>query len=135
MEARVIRLPTGIRPFLRITWFFVAALVLGLFMLSVPAQLVFIARAARENVMAVVVSVAISLTQSAGPLISLALAGVLYFKRPNDGMALFLSYFLLIVGVFSIPFFLLEPIWPGYDSFISGAVQPLVFGPFLIAFL
>ena len=135
VEKRVIELPERIRPFLRAMWFFWATLFLAIIVLNVPAQVNIIAEILRGNVTETAVNIATVLAQVAGSFISLTLAGVLYFKRPKEGMALFLSYFLLVIGVVSMRIHFLGSIWPDSDTFIYGVIQPLIFGPFLIAFL
>lgn len=142
VDNSTIRLPVRIQPFLRTMWFFWAAVVLVIIILNIPSQIDTISETMQGNLtaaapswMVAALNIATSLARSAASLISLTLAGVLFFRRPSDGMALFLSYFLLVIGIVPTPIYFLRPIWPGVDSFIAGVIQPLIFGPFLVAFL
>lgn len=72
----------------------------------------------------------------AAALISLVLASVLFLKRPNEGMALFLSYFLLVHGiVVAGPLASLEFFWPGLSTLVWNVIAPILFAPLMVAFL
>jgi signal transduction histidine kinase len=142
VKEQAIQIPERMQPFLRIMWFFWAAVVLLIIFLNGPSQVSTIVEAMQRNFPAeepsslfAVVNIATIVAQSATSLISFVLAGVLYFKRPIDGMALFLSYFLLVTVMVLSPLNFLEPYWSGINSYKHGIIQPLIFGPFLVAFL
>jgi signal transduction histidine kinase len=142
VDYRAIRLPARMRPFLRTMWFLGATVVLGIIILNVPSQINAIAETAPGELTAAApfwlvaaVNIAPNVAQPALLLLSLILAGVLYVKRPKDGVALFLSYFLLVNGVVAAPLSFLEPFLPGANALPYSVIQPLIFCPLLIAFL
>jgi len=141
-EDSVIHLPARMWPFLRNMWFLVLAVFLGIIILNVPSQINMIGETMQGELMAAApswlvaaVNIAPILAQSAVPLISLGLAVVLYVKRPKDGIALFLSYFLLVNGVVAAPLSFLEPFFPDANAIPYSVIQPLIFAPLLVAFL
>ncbi|HZD58099.1 MAG TPA: hypothetical protein VE136_15320, partial [Anaerolineales bacterium] len=72
----------------------------------------------------------------AAALISVILASILFLKRPDEGMALFLSYFLLVHGiVIGGPLASLALFWPGLSTLVWNVIAPISFAPFLVAFL
>jgi signal transduction histidine kinase len=127
----------------RAGWYVCAAIALGIFILAVPALVVaaqehfFGALAATEpSLLLYAINIASFLTFTAAALISCVLAGVLFLKRPEDRMALFIAYFLLVYGVvFAGPLASFEYLWPGARIFVWSVLQPLILVPLLIVFL
>jgi signal transduction histidine kinase len=125
-----------------LAWYVCAAIVWGIFFLAVPAQLNATREALQGNLVAVEPSpllyasnIASFLGFTAAALISLILATILFLKRPDDGMALFLSFFLLVYGVALGPLDALGAFWPGIGALSYDLFLPVIFAPFLIAFL
>ena len=133
-------------PWLRLArsvWYAFAVIALGIFILAVPALMI----AAEEHFSAApaatgaslllsAITIASFLVFTAAALISCILAGVLFLKRPEDRMALFVAYFLLVYAVvWAGPLASFEYLWPGARIFVWNVLQPLILAPFLIAFL
>jgi len=142
VSEEIIRFPARMRYFIRTMWFFWAAIAWGIFLLALPTQITTASAEMSRSIAAPVASwvlytlyTASLLTQVANSLVSLVLSGVLYLKRANEGVALFLSYFLLANAIVPIPLSFLEPIWPGASAYSYSVIQPLVYGPLLTAFL
>ena len=126
----------------RVGWYLSAAIVWGILILSVAMELSAIVAGAPGNMTAQAPSWLIGATnianlaaQTAASLTSLVLACVLFLKRGREGMALLLSYFLLVNGIVIVPLSFLEPYWPGAQAITYSVIQPLVYGPLLVAFL
>jgi len=71
-------------------------------------------------------------------LFALAVAVVLFFKRPDDPMALFLSYFYIIFGFIQTgpsPLTFLESVLLNTNYIVNGLLQTLLFGPSLVILL
>ena len=127
----------------RSAWYGCAVIVLGIFILAVPALMI----AAQEHfsgaptvtepsLLLYAITVASFLAFTTAALISCILAGVLFLKRPKDRMALFVAYFLLVYGVvLAGPLASFEYLWPGARIFVWSVLQPVFLVPFLIAFL
>ena len=119
----------------RAGWYVCAAVAWGILILSGLAQTRSLAAQASSDA-AFSARVAVELVAPAtASLISLLLAGVLYFKRPNERLVLLTSYFLLANGMVITPLTFLEPYWPGAQGLTYQVFQPLFFAPLLIAFL
>jgi signal transduction histidine kinase len=119
----------------RAGWVFWAIVAWGSLILSVRAQISTFAAQGNLVAQSEVLLVANLVARTAAALISLALAGVLYIKRPNEGLALLTAYFLLANGMVVTPLLFLEPYWPGAQSLSYAVIQPLFFAPLLVAFL
>ena len=127
----------------RAGWYGCALVTLGIFVLSVPANLLTAKRYLQSSVTVTgsplwpqVLSIVGFLSFAAAALFSLILAVVLFWRRPNDRMALFLAYFLLVYGTVEAgPLASLEAFWPGLQAFTWTVIQPLLFAPLLVAFL
>jgi len=139
----IIRLPVRMRPFLRAMWFFWAAISWGIFIFSVPAYLIVSTAGLNVQLAAPDASwlvVAVNGTSFSvrvvAALFSLVLASMIFHKRPDDRMALFLTYFFLVYGVVVAgPLAFLEPLKPGISTFALNVIQPVLFAPFLVTFL
>jgi signal transduction histidine kinase len=124
-------------------WYGCAALAWGILFLSVVAQMIASEEALHRILAApgapslvVTLSIVGFVARMAAALISLILASVLFLKRPDEGMALFLSYFLLVYGVvLAGPLASLESIWPGMGIIALNVMAPILFAPLLVAFL
>ena len=127
----------------RIGWYGCAAIALGIFVLSAATQmnasggaLQGILAAPEPSPWMYTVNIIGFVARVAGTLISLLLASVLFVKRPYEGMALYLSYFLLVGGtVLADPVVSLDPLWPGMGVFSFRVLQSVLFGPLLVGFL
>jgi len=127
----------------RSAWYAGAVIALGIFILAIPALRI----AAEEHfsgaavgtepsLLRYAITIASFLAFTAAALISCILAAVLFLKRPEDGMALFIAYFLLVYGVvWAGPLASFEYLWPGARSFVRSVLQPVILAPLLIAFL
>lgn len=126
----------------RAGWYGCAAIALGILILSVVAQVM--ASEALHGIqvtpttpsLIAVLNVVGSGARLVAALISLVLASVLFLKRPDEGMALFLSYFLLVHGtVVAGPLASLEFFWPGISRWVWNVITPILFAPLTVAFL
>lgn len=71
-------------------------------------------------------------------LFALVVAAVLFFKRPDDPMALFLAYFYVIFGFIQVwpgPLTYLESAFLNSNYIANGLLQTLLFGPSLVILL
>lgn len=142
-EHSMMQLPGRFQHLARKAWYVCAALVLGLIVLSFPAnftttadQLPISLLRADPFSLLFIFNTASSLTFAAAALLSLILSIVLFLKRSDDGMALFLSYFLLAYSVYAAgPSEFLESLWPGISAFSSAGLELILFAPLLIILL
>ncbi|HEX6387146.1 MAG TPA: hypothetical protein VF177_20970 [Anaerolineae bacterium] len=127
----------------RAGWYGCAAVAWGNFFLSVAAQMIAFTEDLHSSLAAPVAPSLIYtlnlvgfVARTAAALISLVLASVLFRKRPNEGMALFLAYFLLVYGVvFAGLLASLEFFWPGLSTLVWNVIAPILFAPLMVAFL
>src|SRR5262249_35201752 len=69
-----------------------------------------------------------ALASFAAALVCLGLAGLLVWRKPGNGMALFVSFYLLVYGVVMAgPLERLEALVPGAAALATNVLQPLVF--------
>jgi hypothetical protein len=119
----------------RAVWGSTALLALGVLVASIPGY-VLVAR--QGNYVGLVVGapvgvvhildVASALTSIASALVCLALAGVLVWRKLDDGMALFVSFYLLAYGVVMAgPMERLDTLIPGSLALNDNVLQPLLF--------
>jgi hypothetical protein len=72
--------------------------------------------------------VAGALASLTSALVCVALAGLLFWRKPSDRMALFVSFYLLVYGiVLAGPLERLEPLVPGAASLATDVLQPVLF--------
>jgi signal transduction histidine kinase len=136
-------LPGRWRRMAHAAWVVCAAITWGIFILSIPAYMTTVAEVLHGSLAATGTSsllyglnIASFLAYTAAALTSLVLAGVLFLKRPNEGMAVFLSFFLLAYGVVVVgPLASLSSFWPEVGPLTYGVIEPVVFGPLLIVLL
>jgi signal transduction histidine kinase len=135
-------LPLPWRRFAGIAFYPLVAIALGFIAISVPAYISVRPEELYSNPVALPpvflyafhIAAVIAFTTVA--LISVVLSVVLFLKRPDDRMALFLSYFLLVYAVVEAgPLASLESLWPGVDNFSWSVIQPILIIPLLITFL
>jgi signal transduction histidine kinase len=139
----MMQLPGRLQHLARKAWYVCAALVLGLIVLSFPTNFNTIAEQLPISLLRAdpfsllfIFNIASSLTFAAAALISFILSIVLFLKRSDDGMAVFLSYFLLAYSVYAAgPSEFLESLWPGISAFSSAGLEPILFAPLLIILL
>ncbi len=128
-----------ISPIWRGLWVLAALAALGLFMLSLPFYL----RPGPRNLTIDAVPVWIfalefinSIALMAVALLSLGLAGLLFWRRAGDRMALFVSFFLLGYGTVLVgPLELLHQAHPALVGIDPGLIQRLVLFPSFMALL
>jgi hypothetical protein len=119
----------------RAAWVVIATLALGLFIASIPAYLLTLGETAWfgapvEAPAGVVfaldlLSVLASITAA---LLCLTLAGVLFWRKSDDWMVMFISSYLLVYGtVLAGPLERAEVFYPGWPSLAVDVFQPLFF--------
>jgi signal transduction histidine kinase len=127
----------------RTGWYGCAAIAWGILILSLAAQ-VLASGEAPHGILAApepspwmyTLNILGFVARMAAALISVILASILFLKRPDEGMALFLSYFLLVHGiVIGGPLASLALFWPGLSTLVWNVIAPISFAPFLVAFL
>ena len=124
-------------------WYVCAAISMAVVLLAVPGYLVrrpmgsLSDHLAYEPTPLMVALNSVSLIVSfAAALVSLALAALLYRKRPRDSMALYLAYYLLVHGVLLAgPIEMLEYRWPGMAAINSFVLLPTLFVPLSMGLL
>jgi hypothetical protein len=119
----------------RAAWVVIATLALGLFVASIPAYVRTFGKAAwmgapveapagvafALDLLGVVASITAA-------LVCLTLAGVLFWRRSNDWMVMFISSYLLVYGiVLAGPLERLEVFYPGWPTLSVDLLQPLFF--------
>jgi hypothetical protein len=127
----------------RIAWVVVAGLALAIFVVSIPGyirgleQQAFTATAAIEPA---IVNTVLNFTGMIASLlaavVSLSLAALLFWRKPEDWMALYLSFFLLGYGiVMAGPLEAIGIFWPVFSQFALQVGQPiLVVTPVVVLF-
>jgi hypothetical protein len=119
--------------FARVAWGVIAALALALFIASIPAYALTLGKAtwfgapveAPAGVVFVfdLLGVVASITAA---LVSLSLAGVLFWRRSDDWMVMFISSYLLAYGtVFAGPLERAEAFYAGWPTLAVEVIQPL----------
>jgi signal transduction histidine kinase len=127
----------------RIAWYIAAAIAALIVILSVPGYLVrrplgdLGAQLVYDPTPLMVTLNRINLAGSLGAtLLSLGLAFEVVRKRPDDGMALLLAFYLLVHGVLGAGAIeMLEPRWPGITELNSFVLLPLIAVPLIVALL
>jgi hypothetical protein len=123
----------------RVAWPLAALASLAVLLLSLPGYLQDPLGGTPVDVSPQVLSAyaAISVVASmAAAALSLALAGLLYWRRPNDRMAVFISFVLLGYGIIMAgPLEQLRQAWPALAGLNAAAFQQLFFAtPFIALF-
>ena len=121
----------------RAAWVIVAALALGLFITSIPAYVSNVLNLGQADWMRAVeapagvvfvvelLGVLISITSA---LVCLTLASVLFWRRSDDWMVIFISSYLLAYGTVLVgPLETAEAFYPGWPSLAVDVIQPLFF--------
>ena len=117
----------------RVAWGVIAALALSLFVASIPAYVLTLGKVAwfgasveaPDNVV-FVLDLLGALASITAALVSLSLAGVLFWRRPEDWMVMFISSYLLVYGtVMAGPLERAEAFYPGWPSLAIDVFQPL----------
>ena len=122
----------------RVAWIMVAALAVGLFVASIPAYLSNVLSLGQATWMGApvdapaglvfaldLVAVLASITSA---LVCLVLAGVLFWRKSNDWMVIFVSSYLLAYGsVMAGPLERAESFYPWWPSLAIDVIQPLFF--------
>jgi hypothetical protein len=121
----------------RAAWYPTAALMLVIFIASIPGYILLIPRGFIDDRFTVNPAPEVLLLNLLGAFFSIAtvllsfyLALVLFRRRPEDRMALFLSFYLLAYGVVAVgPLEFLEPMFPGTAIMIATVVFTLIMFP------
>jgi hypothetical protein len=122
----------------RAAWVIIATLALGLFVASIPGYVSNVLTFGQADWMGApveapaglifvldLVGVLASITAA---LVCLSLAAVLFWRRSDDWMAMFISLYLLLYGiVMAGPLERVEAFYPGWPSLAVDVVQPLFF--------
>src|SRR5262249_31369661 len=73
-----------------------------------------------------------ALASFAAALVCWALAALLFWRKPNEGMALFVAFYLLVYAIMQAgPLERLEPLAPGVSALTTDILQPLFAVPSL----
>ncbi|MEJ2599427.1 MAG: GAF domain-containing sensor histidine kinase [Anaerolineales bacterium] len=135
-------LPLPWRRFAKIAWYPLAAIALVFIAISIPAYIgatteeLYGLPVALSPVFLNAFNIGSTIAFTAAALVSVALSAVLFLKRPDDKMALFISYFLLVYAVVEAgPLASLDSSWPGVETFSWSVIQPIFVVPLLITFL
>src|SRR5215212_2670634 len=120
----------------RAAWVVIAALALGLFVASVPAYVYNVTESGQADWMGAPVEAPAGLVFTldllgvlasiTAALVCLTLAVVLFWRRSNDWMVVFVSSYLLLYGtIMAGPLEWAEAFYPGWPSLAVDVVQPL----------
>jgi hypothetical protein len=120
----------------RAAWVIVATLALGLFVTSIPAYVSNVLKLGQADWMGAPVAAPAGLVFAldllgvlaslAAALLCLTLAGVLFWRRSDDWMVMFISSYLLVYGiVLAGPLERLEAFYSGWPSLAIDVFQPL----------
>jgi hypothetical protein len=119
----------------RAAWVVVATLALGLFVASIPAYVLTLGESAWFGApveapagVVFVLDLLGALASITAALVCLSLAGVLFWRRSEDWMVMFISSYLLVYGtVMAGPLERAEVFYPWWPSLAIDVVQPLFF--------
>ena len=120
----------------RAAWWVAAAIAAGIFIISLPAYLLNLGQGPPDVVANIeplarfvfAMDVLNALASLAAALLSLVLAAVLFRRKPDDWMALFVSFYLLAHGILLAgPLEELEVFWPGTYQAALQAETTLMF--------
>jgi hypothetical protein len=122
----------------RAAWVIIATLALGLFLASIPAYVSNVLTLGKADWMGAPVEAPAGLVfvldllgvlaSIAAALVCLTLAVVLFWRRSDDWMVMFISSYLLLYGtIMAGPLEWAEAFYPGWPSLAVDVVQPLFF--------
>src|ERR671912_647252 len=122
----------------RAAWVIIAALALGLFLSSIPAYVSNVLTLGQADWMGAPVEAPAGLVfvldllgvlaSIAAALVCLTLAVVLFWRRSDDWMVMFISSYLLLYGtIMAGPLEWAEGFYPGWPSLAVDVIQPLFF--------
>ena len=122
----------------RAAWFIIATLALSLFVASIPSYVFYLLELGQADWMGTPVEAPAELifalnllgvlASVTAVLVCLSLAVVLFWRRPDDWMVMFISSYLLVYGtVLAGPLERAELFYPGWPSFAVDVVQPFFF--------
>src|SRR5215204_5337919 len=122
----------------RAAWVIIATLALGLFLASIPGYVSNVLTLGQADWMGAPVETPAGLVfvldllgvmaSSAAALVCLTLAVVLFWRRSDDWMVMFISSYLLLYGTIQAgPLEWAEAFYPGWPSLAIDVVQPLFF--------
>jgi hypothetical protein len=130
----------------RVAWAVIAMLAMGVFVASIPAYVSDILQLGRTNWLGTPVEAPAALVFAldllgilaslTAALLCLTLGVVLYWRRSDDWMVLFISSYLLAYGtVFAGPLEWAEDFYPGWPALAVAVIQPLLLTTPTIALL
>src|SRR5215217_6966949 len=119
----------------RAAWVIIATLALGLFVASIPAYVLTLGTAAWFGApveapvgLVFVLDLLGVLASSTAALLCLTLAGVLFWRKSDDWMVIFISSYLLVYGTVLVgPLETAEAFYPWWPSLAVDVIQPLFF--------
>jgi hypothetical protein len=122
----------------RAAWFIIATLALGLFVASIPSYVFYVLELGQGDWMGSPVDASAALVFALNllgvlasimaVLVCLSLAVVLFRRRSDDWMVIFISSYLLVYGtVLAGPLERAEVFYPGWPSLAIDVFQPLFF--------
>ena len=122
----------------RAAWVIVVTLALGLFVASIPSYVFYLLELGQADWMGTPVEAPAELifalnllgvlASVTAVLVCLSLAVVLFWRRPDDWMVMFISSYFLVYGtVLAGPLERAELFYPGWPSFAVDVVQPFFF--------
>jgi hypothetical protein len=120
----------------RATWIIIAVLAFGLFVASIPGYVSSVLKIGQASWMGTPVEAPIGvvfaldlvgvLASITAALLCLTLAGVLFWRKAEDWMVMFISSYLLVYGVvLAGPLESAEAFYPGWPSLAIDVIQPL----------
>src|SRR4028118_1489548 len=132
--------------FARAAWIMVATLAVGLFVASIPGYVSNVLGLGRATWMGTpvealagavfVLDLVAVLASISSALVCLILAGVLFWRKSNDWMVVFVSSYLLVYGSVMVgPLERAEAFYPWWPSLAIDVIQPLFFTTPTIALL
>jgi signal transduction histidine kinase len=129
---------------LRVAWVVLAILAVAILIASLPGYILYLQGELpfqaelipNPSVSVIGLNLAIVLASISAALLSLILAWVIFRRRSDEAMAVFLSFFLLIYGAgFAGPLELLDPLLPGFATIGHLIVSAVLFGPASVALM
>jgi hypothetical protein len=122
----------------RTAWVIIATLALGLFVASIPSYVFYVLELGQADWMGAPVEAPVALVFAlnllgvmasiTAVLVCLSLSTVLFWRRSDDWMVMFISSYLLVYGtVLAGPLERAEAFYPGWPSLAVDVVQPLFF--------
>jgi signal transduction histidine kinase len=129
---------------LRVAWVILAILAVAILIASLPGYILYLQGELpfqaelipNPSVSVIALNLTIVVVSISAALLSLILAWVIFRRKSDEAMAVFLSFYLLIYGAgFAGPFELLDPLLPGFATIGFLVVGSVLFGPASVALI